>query len=347
VQLSTLDNANTNVRPFGFDLSQGALPAYLIGAGSTPASAPEVPQAFLDKSNQFEISEGNLAALMASGEFDLPTIGLGLRVQTDGTNVTSVSVKPSAQALQARDADLHNGINTAGIIYPNNPSALPAAGPNLAAPTNGPLIGNKNPNQQASTLSQLEPNQLNKNPFRVLAPSQSEGIKLPSANKLGANNPFQQAFPQLQGPPNAGLTVFGQNAEADASATRHLAAVKAKLSVNVSLETQQQINHLQELATQQLAVAAKATPLLAERQGLIPLVTPHILDPRSGEGIISTADQQSGLNLSAETSNKDGSTAMYMDLSAGSGRSSGGDGQPNGGDPQNPNKRRKPLRYHA
>lgn len=339
IQVSSLDNANTNVRPFGFDLSQGALPAYLIGSGSTPTSAPEVPQAFLARSNQFAVSEGNLAALMASGEFDLPTIGLGLRVQTDGTNVTDVSVKPSAQALQARDSDLHNGINTAGIIYPNKTTTQTAA-PSQSSDL-GPLLGNKGPRQNLAALSQK--NGLNQNPFRVLAPTPTDGLKpTPPNHLLGVNNPFQQAFPQLQAPNHPGLTVIGQHAEADAPTTRHLAAVKAKLSVNVSIESQQQINHLQELATQQLMTAAKGTPLLAERQGLIPLVTPYVVNAQAGQDIIGGADQQSTLNLSTETSEKQGSTAMYMSF----GTSAGGNGQPDG-NAENPNKRRKPLRYKA
>lgn len=315
VEVSSLDNANTNVRPFGFDPSNGALPALLIGGGSTPATAPEIPDAFAERTQYFELNESNFAAMVASGEFDLPTIGLGLRYTTDGTNITGVSVRPSARTLQARNLGELNSINSAGIIYPGDTGTNPVP----ATPTQpgdlGPLIGQggKQPVGQPLQNPAINPNQ---NPFRALTPNGvNPTAQLNAQGNLATNNNDLNnipAFAQIAFAPQQGVTVFGQHAEADAQTTRHIASVQAKLDVNVSQETQQQVGRLQELATQQLAIAAKGMPLPAERNGIIPLVTPHIYQPQPGSDIISTADQQSTMNLSTEMNDRQSSGASLM-----------------------------------
>lgn len=349
VQVSSLDNANTNVRPFGFDPSSGALPALLIGGGSTPTTAPTLDADTATLTDRYAISEGNLSSLIASGEFDLPSIGLGLRVTTDGVNVTDVDVHPSAQALQARDRALVSDVNTAGIIYPNNP-VNGSGGPNTPTQPGdlSPLIGN---NKAAGSNNPFAATKISQNPFKVLTPGLIDSGQPLNPNSLNSlnqtSNPLTQLALGIQ--PEQGLTVIGGNAEANATTTRHIASVQAKLDVNVSLAAQQHIGKLQELAAQQLAIAAQGLPLPAERNGIIPLVTPHIYQPPAGSDLISSTDQQATMNLSTDMSDKSQSNAgLMLGLMMGSSGEQGA-GAGTGGSGENPNKKqqRKPLRIIA
>jgi hypothetical protein len=155
---------NTNL---GFDASVlGGLKKVPV-----PAVAPAVPNIYKEAEKLLTISELKMADLLAQPEFRIPSIGLGLKVTTDGAGVIdSVSLSPSSRgAIPRLDpiSDTFGGLNSA-LITTGATFKLTDLTVDTGKPASRPETGN---------APKVSPSLLN------------PGVPLP----INANNPLRNA----------------------------------------------------------------------------------------------------------------------------------------------------------
>jgi hypothetical protein len=136
-----------------------------------PAVAPAVPNIYKEAEKLLTISELKMADLLAQPEFRIPSIGLGLKVTTDGMGgIDSVSLSPSTRgAIPRLDqlSDDFGGLNRA-LITTGATFKLT----DLSVDTGKPVS-----QQETGKAPKMSPNPLN------------PGVSLP----LNANNPLRNA----------------------------------------------------------------------------------------------------------------------------------------------------------
>lgn len=147
--ISEIESFNKNL---GFD-------GTLVGGikkVAVPAVAPAVPNLYKEAEKLLSISELNMADLLAQPEFRIPSIGLGLKVTTDGMGgVDNVSVSPGARGVMGRpDAtgDSFGGLNSAeisrGAIFATTDLSIDTGKP-MAQPISNPQGNTVTPTQNS------------------------------------------------------------------------------------------------------------------------------------------------------------------------------------------------------
>lgn len=207
-----------------------------LSSGSVPSTPPEVPESYRDQVSMYEINDSRYNQLMSQSSFDLPNIGMGLRVTTDGNGgVANIAIQPSAFAVQAgfNPAGLQNGPNrakiSAGAVFKVDPTSIPiSSGSSKTVTPIKTALNNAvqaKPNVKAkAALNPLLPG------GQPLKPGDGRMNLAPGAADF---NPVLARLAQLS-IPDQGLALTGINSQVSPNQARDLATVRTGFDVSTS-----------------------------------------------------------------------------------------------------------------
>jgi hypothetical protein len=251
-----------------------------IGKVSVPATAPEIPNLFKQAAALYAISDTNFTDLMAQPSFRIPTVGMGLKVTTDGNGgVQGVSLDPSSLGTMRRaNAVGHDlgGPNRAAIsiaaTYKVNDPGFSFGDVYAVEAPNGPKKTPPTKNVGLDPLAALNQGGLNKTAGIFSTGVQSD-TALAGLGAIGGPdiaNSIQARLNQLQ-PQDTGLSLSGTDAGLDVIQAQQVAANQADYGVNLSS------NFYQDMAS--VASAAKNQQLNSYAATYAPTID-HTMDGR-------------------------------------------------------------------
>lgn len=197
---------------------------------TAPSTPPEIPKAFQTRAAYYE-SDADFDALMTQPSFEIPGIGMGLLVTTDGHgDVVSESINPSSWATMFQTNQLGNlGLNRAEItIGATYKVDDPGYSFSNIQKGNGTAPA-QNPSQTPSSVGALgNPNLLQNAGIFNTQPANAAN----ALTGVDAANPVLAKLNQLQ-PQNPGLSLSGQDAGVDANQAQQVAVNQAGYGVNL------------------------------------------------------------------------------------------------------------------
>jgi hypothetical protein len=211
-----------------------------VTGGSVSGTPPEIPESYRDQVAMYDISDARYNELMAQSSFDLPNIGMGLRVTTDGNGgVSNIAIQPSAFAIQAgfNPAGLLNGPDrtkiSAGAVFKVDPTSIPI--PSGSSKTVKPIKTALNNAVQANTnvkaKAALNPLLPGGQPYKA-----GDG-RMNLAPGAPDFNPVLARLAQLS-IPDQGLALTGINSQVSPNQSRDLATVRTGFDVSTSTSLQ-------------------------------------------------------------------------------------------------------------
>jgi hypothetical protein len=230
-----------------------------ISKVAMPATAPKIPNLFQQAVSLYTISEANLSTLLAQPSFRIPTIGMGIKVTTDGNgNVQSVSLSPSSRGTINRANAVGHSLGapnraalTIAATYKVNDPGFSFGNVYAVEAPNGPPPAPAAKNLAANPLAALNPGPLGNSAGIFNTGPQSK----PGLDGL---NPVQARLNQLQ-PQNGGLAVSGADAGIGVDQAQQVAASQADYGVNLSSNFYQNITSLVSAAGRQQQSSYAAT----------------------------------------------------------------------------------------
>jgi hypothetical protein len=299
--------STSQIRDFDRPVWLGEIPGSIRQA-PVPAVAPVIPNIYQAMADLLAVTDAHYDDLMAQPSFRIPTIGLGLKVTTDGMGgVDTIEISPSS-----RKANPRTGETSPDFSLQNRTDVT--SGAMMGADT-GVGLSIKRPVKPTSTIDN-PPQPLNTqqpglgdlaNPFQKdlgrnagIFNLQRPGALPPQPPvNLRDLNPIQQRLFQLQ-PPELGLAVSGAGAAVAADQARQIATVKARLEVNTSTRTKDNIANLASGGKQAESYAAAFRPQTMD--GRIPMA-PSLPNAFANAGGASTGFGGSdGFNLGGAVS---------------------------------------------
>lgn len=265
-----------------------------------PTVAPVIPNIYQDMVDLLSITEANFTDLMAQPTFNIPTIGMGIKVTTDGMGgVARIEVNPNS-----RQSNLRVGETNPAFPLPNRseittgamakgdpgvglggtrPAGSPAQTGNRPLPPGAlePALGNS----PDLNLNNLGRNAGIFNLDRLGGPQGPQG-------GLQVQNPVQQRLLQLQ-PPAQGLALSGAGAAVAADQARQIATVQARLEVNTSNRFKENIADLASGSKSAESYASSFKP--QSMDGRIPMAAglPNASTNAGGGGNLGTGAESS------------------------------------------------------
>ncbi len=289
-----------------------------LTSGSIPNRPPEVPESYRNQVARYEINDSRFNELMAQSSFDLPNIGMGLRVTTDGQGgVANIALNPSAFAVQQGfyPGGLPNGPNRTEIstnaVFKVDPSSIPIpSGASKAVKPMKTVLNNAvQPSTTVKAKAALNPLLPGGQPFK---PGDGSHSLAPGAADF---NPVLARLAQLS-TPNQGLTLTGINSQVSVTQARNLASVRAGFDVSSSDNFQQNMAQWASNARLQESYTTLHRPTPIDR----------LMDGRIGMNATVTPPLRGSQGLSFGTAAMDveGLTKMADVLDSASRRSAGG-----------------------
>lgn len=213
---------------------QGKTPGKLARA-STSGTPPSIPSVYDDLQKLLTISELNFSQLMAQPSFIIPTIGMGLKITTDGLGgVAKQEISPSSRGSIPKlsvISDDFGAANRAEITIGATKKVGPGVGLGETLFDTTPTVKAKPlPQDNNALLSPINTLKGNNGIFKLDRQAQLALDALTEReNNLGELSILDRLH-QLQ-PQEGGLGLSGYNAQLDAEQSRQLAATQAKFNV--------------------------------------------------------------------------------------------------------------------
>ncbi len=202
-----------------------------------PVVAPAIPDLYREMAALLSISDLKMADLMAQPSFRLPTIGMGLKVTTDGMGgVDTIEISPSSRGINpdvpviGKDFGRPNRaeITTGATFRADPPVGLAGASRANSTPAAKPT---------QNLLNNAKVPQFNPNDFNINSLNRNAGIfnldrldALKQFPEIDLDNAILQRLAQLQ-PQEQGLPVFGFDATINAQQARQIAVNQAGLDI--------------------------------------------------------------------------------------------------------------------
>jgi hypothetical protein len=240
----------SGIQPFDTPLSLDGSATGALKQVATPTVAPTIPTLYDNAVKLLSITELQFSDLMAQADFRIPTIGMGLKVTTDGMgNVDTIAISPSSYgtipgiAATSPDFGFSNRTDvTTGATFKTLDAGFELGGTNAipASSSKLPTIAN---NTALNPLPQFNLSGLGKTAgiFNLDSLEQLtlDALQNPKSTDLDTLAPAFAQLYQQQTP--GGLAVSGADSALNAEQSVQLAAVQAGLNVSPSNAAQQNI----------------------------------------------------------------------------------------------------------
>ena len=231
---------------------------------SAPATAPNIPMVFQDRVDNYTITDANYAALMAQPSFEIPGIGMGLLVTTDGNgNVQSESLNPSSWATMFRTNAVGHDLGvlnraeiTLGATYKVDDPGFSFSNINHK---NTAAANQKAPQAPSAVGAMGSPNLIQHGGIFNTQPLNSAATTgLDDLTGVNAANPVLAKLNQLQ-PRDMGLSLSGQEAGIDVTQAQQVAVNQADYGVNLGSDFYQNMASVVNTANNQQQTSYAAT----------------------------------------------------------------------------------------